>query len=130
MSLAQLRNLSEILDLGDIHEVRGQLAALVGSVPEEEKEALRKVDKLRLRRLEELASTSSPPAPPKENVKRATVVLEWNEDLSEGWMNVDNLRTLLFTAQATREGLLRVVSFTRDSDDQQAMCDVLMQPCD
>jgi hypothetical protein len=43
---------------------------------------------------------------------RARIVLEWDEnDLSEGWMNIDNLEYLLYTDACTKRDLLKIVSY-------------------
>lgn len=40
---------------------------------------------------------------------RMTVVLEWDEgDLSEGWMNIDNLKSCLYSNTHVTENLVQV----------------------
>lgn len=43
-------------------------------------------------------------------MKRMIVILEWDdEELGEGWMNIDNLKILLYTQAFTPEQLLEVI---------------------
>ena len=46
-------------------------------------------------------------------MKRIKVILEFNEqDLGEKWMNIDNLKLLLYSKKwFTKEELLKVVSY-------------------
>ena len=39
---------------------------------------------------------------------KATFELEWNDDLSKGWMNVGNLELLMYSSQFTKKELVRV----------------------
>ena len=40
--------------------------------------------------------------------------LEWDDELSEGWMNEDNLKTLLFTKESVRESAINVKEIKKD----------------
>ena len=41
------------------------------------------------------------------------VELEWNDELGEKWMNIDNLSSCLFTRTCTRTDLLKVTEVER-----------------
>jgi len=42
---------------------------------------------------------------------QALIILQWDEELAEKWMNEDNLKTLLYTETKTREDLLDLVVY-------------------
>jgi hypothetical protein len=48
---------------------------------------------------------------------RVNVVLEWDEEeLGQGWMNIDNLEILLYSRNFTRKELLEVVSYDEGTE--------------
>lgn len=51
----------------------------------------------------------------RDKMSRAIVVLEWDEErLGPGWMNIDNLKLLLYTEHNTRHDLLRVADYKEE----------------
>ena len=49
-------------------------------------------------------------------VHRKVFVLEWNDDLSEGWMNIWNLEECLYSDVHTRRDLCRVIEVPEIAD--------------
>ena len=47
---------------------------------------------------------------------RVKVILEFDDNkLGQGWMNIDNLKLLLYTEQKTKEDLLKVVYYGEEN---------------
>ena len=47
---------------------------------------------------------------------RKVFVLEWNDDLSEGWMNIDSMEELLYSNAHTRRDLMTVTEVKEIAD--------------
>ena len=61
---------------------------------------------------------------------KMVVELEWNDDMGEHWMNVDNLTILLYTNQYTKRGFLSAKDITQrceiDSRKSEVLSKVMM----